>query len=140
VRAVFVDTSGWLALVLRNDQYHQEAASYYQFLRSRQIPLVTSDYVLDETFTRLRYDAGVKTALRAKQAFDKAQEMNLLSVQWVDEPIATEAWEMFVKYHDQDVSFTDCTSWSICRRLNITSVFAFDAHFSLPGLVVNPKR
>ncbi len=73
MRAVFVDTSGWLALVLRNDQYHQSATAYYQLLRSNKMPLVTSDYVLDETLTRLRYDAGLQTAILAKEALDKQE-------------------------------------------------------------------
>lgn len=140
MRAVFVDTSGWLALILRNDQYHQNATAYYQFLRSHQMPLVTSDYVLDETLTRLRYDAGLQTAITAKEILDKAKESNLLSIQWVDEGVAAKAWELFVKYQDQEISFTDCTSWSICQRLGIEGVFAFDAHFYLAGLTVGPGK
>jgi hypothetical protein len=140
MRAVFVDTSGWLALVLRNDQYHQSATAYYQLLRSNKMPLVTSDYVLDETLTRLRYDAGLQTAILAKEALDKARELNLLSMQWVDEAVVAEAWSLFIKHKDQEVSFTDCTSWSICQRLGIREAFAFDTHFHLMGLVIGPKR
>jgi predicted nucleic acid-binding protein len=138
MRAIFVDTSGWLALTLKNDQYHENAASYYQRLRSRTIPLVTSDYILDETLTRLRYDAGLEIAIGAKEALGRAEELNLLTVQWVNEVIVVEAWELFTKYQDQDVSFTDCTSWSICRRLGIREAFAFDAHFRLMGLIIGP--
>ncbi|NMB25230.1 MAG: PIN domain-containing protein [Firmicutes bacterium] len=140
MRAVFVDTSGWLALILRNDQYHKDAAAYYQFLRSNQMPLVTSDYVLDETLTRLRYDAGLQTAITAKDILDKAKESNFLSMQWVDEAVSAKAWELFVRYQDQEISFTDCTSWSICQRLGIEEVFAFDRHFYLMGLTIGPDK
>mgnify|MGYP000863674131 FL=1 len=140
MRAVFVDTSGWLALIVRNDQYHKNATAYYQRLRSDQMPLVTSDYVLDETLTRLRYDAGLRIAIKAKAAIDKAEELNLLSMQWVDDVTVAQAWELFAKYQDQGISFTDCTSWSICQRLGIEEVFAFDRHFYLMGLTIGPDK
>ena len=83
------------------------------------MPLVTSDYVLDETYTRLRCDAGLQIASAAKEVIDEAQRLNLLHVEWVNERIAEESWKLFIKYQDQKISFTDCTSWSICKRLGI---------------------
>jgi predicted nucleic acid-binding protein len=136
MRAVFVDTSGWLALILRNDQYHGAAAEYYRWLREQKMPLVTSDYVLDETYTRLRYHAGLETAMVAKAILDEAESMKLLLIKWVDSNIAAKAWELFKQYEDHRVSFTDCTSWSICRDLGIQQAFAFDAHFRLMGLEI----
>ena len=130
MRAVFVDTSGWLALIIQNDRCHKTAKAYYQKLSLQQMPLVTSDYVLDETYTRLRCDAGLQIASAAKEVIDEAQRLNLLHVEWVNERIAEESWKLFIKYQDQKISFTDCTSWSICKRLGIKEAIAFDKHFS----------
>ncbi|HWP92075.1 MAG TPA: hypothetical protein VNN20_07755 [Thermodesulfobacteriota bacterium] len=38
-------------------------------------------------------------------------------------------WEIAKSYKDKTFSFTDCTSFSICERLEIKDVFAFDEHF-----------
>jgi len=51
--AVFVDTWGWMALGHRREPRHAEVKRIYQELRSHQIPLYTSDYVLDELITLL---------------------------------------------------------------------------------------
>jgi hypothetical protein len=43
------------------------------------------------------------------------------------------AWEIAKSYKDKTFSFTDCTSFSICERLGIKDVFAFDEHFKQYG-------
>jgi hypothetical protein len=50
--ALFIDTWGWLALADARDPAHAKAVSERRARRERG-SLITSDYVLDETFTRL---------------------------------------------------------------------------------------
>lgn len=45
---IFVDTSGWFASIVSTDQDHESARSW--FVRNRE-PLLTTDYVVDETLT-----------------------------------------------------------------------------------------
>jgi uncharacterized protein len=59
----FVDTGGWLAVVVQTDQYHEVGVLHYEVLINRRERLFTSDYVLDETVTRIRYDASHSTAV-----------------------------------------------------------------------------
>ncbi len=46
----FVDTSAILALMVGSDRAHREAAEVFEKLRSRQAALVTTSYVLVETY------------------------------------------------------------------------------------------
>jgi len=48
-------------------------------------------------------------------------------------------WRFFQKYADQKVSFTDCISFAMMKRLQIKQVFTFDYHFSLAGFDVFPS-
>ena len=41
-----------------------------------------------------------------------------------------EAVELFRKYADQKVSFTDCLSFVSMKRLSIRTAFTFDRHFA----------
>ena len=52
---IFVDTSAWLALNDKNDQYHGEAISRITLIQQQKIQLVTSEYVFDESITIIRY-------------------------------------------------------------------------------------
>ena len=44
-----------------------------------------------------------------------------------------EALELFEKYADQEVSFTDCVSFVLMRVKNLRTVFSFDTHFERAG-------
>src|SRR5438093_13257983 len=51
--ALFVDTWDWLTLRDRRERRHREAKAAFQEALSRKSGLVTTDFVLDETFTLL---------------------------------------------------------------------------------------
>jgi predicted nucleic acid-binding protein len=44
-----------------------------------------------------------------------------------------EAVRLLRKYSDQQVSFTDCTSFVLMKSRQISSVFTFDLHFQRAG-------
>jgi predicted nucleic acid-binding protein len=60
---IFVDTGAWIAISNPKDQHHREAVAIYNDLRHREIQLLTTDYVIDETVTRLRYDTNHSLAV-----------------------------------------------------------------------------
>jgi len=43
-------------------------------------------------------------------------------------------WELYQKYKDKKFSFTDVTSFSIMKDLNIKKAFAFDREFIQAGI------
>ena len=50
---IFIDTSGFYALLVRGDDQHARAAEVLREAAKRKRGLVTTDYVLDETATLL---------------------------------------------------------------------------------------
>lgn len=135
---VFVDTSGWIAIMVEKDRNHGKAKEYFEALLSEGAALLTSNYVLSETYTRLRYDVGHREAVRFHGIVERAKDEKKLRVVYVDEEIEKEAWEIFERYSDQLFSFVDCTSFVICRKNRVSEVFAFDEDFIIAGFIVNP--
>ena len=62
------------------------------------------------------------------------QQMRLLTVVQIDETVFTAAKMLFRQYDSAKLSFTDCTSFTLCRANNITKAFAFDRHFQMMGI------
>lgn len=54
MRSVFVDTSGFYALLDRTDPFHAECASYFERAEAEGWSLVTSNYVLHETWALIQ--------------------------------------------------------------------------------------
>ena len=134
---VFVDTGAWIALTDHSDQYHLVAAQIYGQLKQRRELLVTTDYVLDETLTRLRYDAGHTQAMRFLELIEQSQRAGVISRVRITDDVFESAVGIFRQYTTVALSFTDCTSFVVCRRHAITEAFAFDQHFLMFGLTLS---
>lgn len=135
----FVDTSAWVALAFRRDQYHKEASRHYADMRKQAILSVTSDYILDETLTILR-SRGLNMESLSKffKSVQEAKELGKMRILFVDEIVFYKAWNIFETYADKDYSFTDCTSFVIAERLKVDYSFTFDKHFKTYGLSTRP--
>lgn len=127
---LFVDTAAWLALNDRNDQYHGEATSKADEIKKDRIELITSEYILDEAITLIRY----RVSHRAAVTFgDSMLHSHIVKVLDLMEKDRLRAWELFKRYDDKELSFTDCTSFLLMGNLKLKKVFTFDAHFRQVG-------
>ena len=132
---IFIDTGAFLARYLLNDQHHRRAVAIWEKLGSNHENCVTSNFVLDETFTLLGRRAGYGFAVqRAKNIYAS----QALTVCRPDRENEIRALQFFSKYADQHVSFNDCISFVLMKREKINRVFSFDRHFELAGFHLIP--
>ena len=125
---VFVDTSGWYALVDRRDPDHDAVTRVFREHRHR---LLTSNYILDETLTLIRYRLGWRIAHRFGEELRSGAIARVERVSPRDEEAA---WTIFATYSDQSLSFTDCTSFALCNRMKLQLCLAIDNDFRSYGL------
>jgi predicted nucleic acid-binding protein len=127
---LFVDTSAWLALNDKNDQHHSEAVSRSAAIRKQKIALITSEYIVDESITIIRY----RVSHRAAVVFgDSLMSSTILTIADITDEERFKAWVLFKKYGDKELSFTDCTSFALMMKLGLQKAFAFDNHFRQLG-------
>ena len=137
---VFVDTGAWLAIAVKRDQYHKRAAAYYQHLSSQNVRLLTTNYALVETYTRIRYDDGHAKAVSFREILSRAVEQDKLFVEWITPELHEEAWSIFQSYSDQEFSIVDCASFVVAQRARVDEVFGFDKGFITMGFNLRPPR
>jgi predicted nucleic acid-binding protein len=131
---IFVDTGAWIALTDTSDQYHIKARRIYAELKRERPRFLTTEYVVDETITRLRYDADYATALRCLDLLFAAEKAGALQIVYTDEALVAEAMAIFRQYDTAILSVTDCVSFAVCKRGKIHRAFSFDQHFPMMGL------
>ncbi len=132
ISRLFVDTGAWYALVDRNDPDHKTAAA---FIRSNDLPLITTNFVFDETVTLIRNRIGLHVAGDFGRKLRDSSFVTLSAVKDADEE---RAWEIFLKYKDSDFSYTDCTSFAFMERFRLAAAFSFDRHFRTMRFQVVP--
>jgi len=132
---IFIVTGAFLARYIERDQYHDAATDHWRTLQNDRRPCFTSNFVFDETITLLaRRSTYQFAAERARRLF----ESKSLSILRPDENDELAALELFQKYADQCVSFTDCVSFVLMKNQNIKCAFSFDRHFTIAGFDIEP--
>ena len=127
---IFVDSSGYFALLNKRDDRHAEARSALATLASQGRKAVTTDYVLDESATLLRargffnYAALLLENIRLSEA---------CRVVHVTPQHFNAAATLFLRYHDQNFSFTDCVSFVVMQELRLTDTLSKDNDFKIAG-------
>ncbi|MFM8330831.1 MAG: type II toxin-antitoxin system VapC family toxin [Candidatus Methylumidiphilus sp.] len=129
---VFVDTSAWYALIDRADPDHMAVSAC---MRQHKGALITSNFIFDETVTLLRYRLGWQPAHRFGELLRAGGLAQCVAIEAEDEAVA---WSIFVKYNDHELSFTDCSSFALMRRLKLSTAIALDADFHIFGLLTLP--
>jgi uncharacterized protein len=125
----FADTHFFLALVNPTDSMHAQARQYSQ---DQQGTLVTSEWVLLEVADGL-------ASHRHRHVFDRLNQQLYNFPQSIiveaDHSTFELARQLFSARPDKDWSLTDCTSFIIMRRYNITEALTGDHHFEQAGFV-----
>ena len=135
MRRGFVDTSFWIALFDRDDPAHERVTAFWQELAREPVRLMTSEFVLDEAYTFLRRHVDLHAAMDLHEAI---QASRLIEVLEVRAPVLTAAWDTFIKYDDKVFSFTDCTSFVLMWRNDLTEALTLDTDFAQVGFVKLP--
>lgn len=130
---LFVDTSWFKAYIDENDDFFPQASTQKDKLSEDKSKLITSNFVLDESFTLIRVKTDLDTALKFKnKLINMADILTIVRVTQVDEK---NAWKWFPEKWSK-LSFTDCTSFAVMERLGLKDVLTFDQHFSKAGFEI----
>mgnify|MGYP001796011224 CR=1 FL=1 len=138
MRNVFVDTWAWYALSSRYDADHQTARAAISNLQMSGTRLITSHYVTAEATTLLRYRRNHPEAVAFRKLIRQLVLDNVLVVARISESQENAAGEIFERYREMDLSFTDCTSFALMRDMEITEEFTGDHHFEAMGFSILP--
>jgi len=128
MRSIFIDTSAFLAVIDADDDYHAAAKRAWGEILASGSLLVTSNYILVETFALVQNRLG----LQAIRVFQE-DIVPLLSTRWVDATIHTAATSALLAANRTKLSLVDCVSFEVMRNAAIRRVFTFDRHFQEQG-------
>jgi predicted nucleic acid-binding protein len=138
MREIFIDTSAWDAIEDSKDPNHEIALSFAETIAGKY-RLVTTNFILDETYTLLLMNVGYNCVLRFKHNIDEMSKLGVITVIHLSKLLEETAWEVFEQFNiDKKWSFTDCTSKVVMEQRKILEAFAFDHHFEQMGFIRKP--
>jgi predicted nucleic acid-binding protein len=127
VKAVFVDTSFYLALLVPEDRWHEEALRLSKEVSGRR---VTSEFVLCELGALLSAPRNRALFLEFVDLLDVSELTDVLPATQAD---FRAGLELFSTRPDKEWSLTDCISFGLMGRSGISSALTFAHHFEQAG-------
>jgi predicted nucleic acid-binding protein len=130
---IMVDTSALYALMDRDDQNHESAKQAWSEIIKSEHTLISSNYILVETFALLQSWLGLK----AVRGFHE-DLMPLIHVEFVSSTLHRLGIAALLAVSKRRLSLVDCVSFEVMRASGIKTAFAFDAHFAEQGFDLIP--
>jgi len=124
---VFADTSFWVALVVKQDQYHKRAQAWSLRLTHR---IITSVPVLLETANMLSKPAWRTAGIALINRLQQRPDVEVISL---SAALFQRGWDLFCGRPDKSWSLTDCVSLVVMQDRGLTASLTADEHFRQAG-------
>jgi uncharacterized protein len=135
VSPVFVDTWGWLTLADRRESAHAAVVALRQRHAAQRIPWITTDYILDETLTRVFQRVPFEAARCFADGIFAAHKAGALGLEFITPERFAAAYRLRLRLADKPgISFTDLTSFALMQELRLQQAITGDAHYEQVNL------
>lgn len=137
--AVFVDTNAWAGYISDLAHHFAQARAYIDGARLSGIPLITTNLILEETFTLLQSAAlaGPDHRMNRFDALDailRIKSLPNLTVVMVERQEDETAWQILRRWQNRYAwSHVDVVSFLVMLRLGLTDALTDDKHFEQAG-------
>jgi predicted nucleic acid-binding protein len=128
VKAVFVDTSAFLAALDKGDKYHTEAEKSWIALSKSPSELWTTDYVRLESWSLIQRRLGAEAVMSFQDDWLPLCKIHEVGRDGFERAAAQ--WRIAQR---RNLSLVDLTSFDAMRQLAIRTALAFDQHFQEMG-------
>ncbi len=128
--AVFLDTSGWIALLNAQDSVHAQASRVWAEVGLRGGDIIVTDWVVAETGNGLaKYPArsGFADGVRRFEASPRGRLIT------IDKSYLGRALSLYDQRRDKTWGLVDCASFVVMWELGIYEAMTLDHHFEQAG-------
>jgi predicted nucleic acid-binding protein len=123
-----VDTSALLALLDADEARHKDARLIWTRLLGGDVPVVTTNYVLVETYALAQRRLG-SAAVRVLTD----DLLPVVDVEWIGRELHERAVSALIVASRRELSLVAAVSFEAMRQRGIDHAFAFDRHFEEAG-------
>jgi predicted nucleic acid-binding protein len=131
VRSVFIDTSGFYALMVAEDVNHSRAVELFSIAEREKWGLVTTNAVMFEAYALFlhRARAGREAVIR----FLDAVQSDTYELERIRDDDEAKAIALLLTHDDKMYSLCDALSFVVMERLRVREAISFDQDFRSYG-------
>jgi len=136
---VFVDSTGWNALVDPQHQHHDTAKEYYQQLLDTGAKLYTNVNEITLAISKIKSQCGLSIATEFSKIIDQASLTTNLNVSWVNRRVYRSALRQFFSIKQTEIEIRHCFIFEEVRKKKINLIFSFDYSLKYFGIPLMPQ-
>jgi predicted nucleic acid-binding protein len=123
---VFIDCSGWYALVNSNHQYHDLAKEYFQQLLDSRAKLYSNVEQLNSVITLIKKDCGLDLAVEFSHLIEDAVLATDLHLSWPTRRLRRNSLKLFFSIKETTMDLGHCYIFEEVKKKKINIIFSFD--------------
>ena len=136
---VFIDSTGWYALVNKEYVYHQRAKEYFQSLLDSNAKLYTNVFEVNNAISKIKKDSDLATAVDFAKIIDESSLSSNLNISWYTRRMRRATLKHFFTIKDPDIDVKHCAIFEDVRKKKINFIFSFDDHLKKFGIPLMPQ-
>jgi len=123
---VFIDCSGWVALINPKHRYHALAREYFQQLLDSPTRLYSNIEQLDSAITFIKKECGLELAVEFTHLIDDAVLATNLRLSWPTRRLRRNSLKLYFSLKEGTVDINHCYIFEEVKRKKINIIFSFD--------------
>ena len=128
MKAIFADSSFWIALRDKREQYHSIAKTLAAEMLQAKTTFVITVMIFAETHAYFSRELVLR-----ERIIRDFWENPVIQIEPISHQDQVEAISILRQHKDKRYSLCDAISFAIIRRLHVTQALSFDAHFEQFG-------
>jgi predicted nucleic acid-binding protein len=136
---VFVDATGWCALVDPKHQHHDVAKDYYQQLLDTGTKLYTNINEITQAITKIKSACGLSISTEFSKIIEQSSLTSNLNVSWVNRRVYRAAIRQFFSIKQKEIEIRHCFIFEEVRKKKINIIFSFDHSLTYFGIPLMPQ-
>ena len=127
-----------IALVYGRDRAHVAVSAHLRAVAAAGDRLITSEPIIAETVTRLRYDAGLPRVSAFQEVLQRAVSQNLVSIRESSVELRRSAFAVLDQYRNLRLSYAAAVGAMVAREGCADAGFGLDNDFRVMGFSLEP--
>jgi len=127
---VFIDASGWIAIISLDDRNHAAAEATYRELLADKVRIITTNWTVYEALSIIKDKIGYR---EAAALWETVETVPLIRMVKITDDIEEAGLDLFFRYRDKTWGVVDCTSLIVMELTGCFQALAFDRHFIEAG-------
>jgi len=136
---VFIDASGWSAILDRNNNTHLIAREYFQQLLDKNARIYSNILEINLAIEIIKKNCGLTMATDFSKLVEEAIISAKMHISWHSRRLRRAALRQYFTIKDQEIEIKHCYIFEEVRKKKINFIFSFDHALTKFGIPLMPQ-